>query len=247
MIKKTYNFGQFMALDDKQIKDALDSMKEMPLDELLDLAQAGADYINGQTDAVTTMLDHTRKAIADDRKKTIKRIRQFSEDKARFAADVLENDWFFSEKQQDVFAAQPTRVYVSDILGQLMEANLANQKKFDIQDFMSYDGYARNHKTVSVNFGRMTGKTTAIKKLCGYGDIVFAHSMRWKQELKRVLPVDQNLSILTFNDTQKISFTLGKKINFRVWIDEVSLFKQEEIDAIYAMLASRTTQFILLG
>lgn len=240
MIKKTYNFGQFMALDDTQIKDAL---KDMPLDELLDLAHAGADYIAGQTDSVTTMLDHTRKAIADDRKKTIKRLREFSEEKTRFAADVLQNDWFFGEKQQE----RRSQLYVSDILGQLMEANLANQKKFDIQDFMSYYGYARNHKTVSVNFGRQTGKTTAIKKLCGYGDVIFAHSIGWKQELKRVLPTDQNLSILTFNDMQKLSFTLGKKTNFRVWIDEVSLFNQEEIDAIYAMLASRTTQFILLG
>lgn len=243
MIEKTYNFGQFLALDESQIKDALDSMKHMPLDELLDLAHAGADYIAGQTDAVTTMLEHTRKAIETDRKKTIKRLREFSEDKARFAADVLENDWFFGEKQQE----SSTQLYVSDILGQLMEANLVNQKKFNIQDFMTYEGYAQNHKTVSVNFGRRTGKTTAIKNLCGYGDVVFAHSLGWKKELERFLPANQNLSILTFDDTQKLSFTLGKKNKFRVWIDEASLFNQEEIDAIYAMLASRTTQFILLG
>lgn len=243
MIKKTYNFGQFLALDDTQIKDTLDSMKHLSLDELLNLTLAGVEYITEQTNAAFANANHTRKAIEEDRKKTIKRLREFSEDKARFAADVLQNDWFFGECQEEL----PNQLYVSDVLGQLMEANLVNQKKFNIQDFMSYEGYARNHRTVSVNFGRQTGKTTAIKKLCGYGDVVFAHNAGWKKELARFLPTDRDLSIFTFNDTQQCSFTLGKKNKFRVWIDEASLFKQEEIDAIYAMLASRTTQFILLG
>lgn len=139
-------------------------------------------------------------------------------------------------------------MYVSEILGKLMIANMDNQLAFEIQDYMSPAAYAREFKTIRVNYGRRTGKTTAIKDFVGFGDVVFAHSYLWKRELEKyILPINYNLSVLTYHDTQRLDFTLGKKNNFRVWIDEATLFGEEQIQAVQEMLASRTTQFILLG
>lgn len=38
-----------------------------------------------------------KSAIAADREKTVRRLRQMNEEKARFACDVLQNEWFFGE------------------------------------------------------------------------------------------------------------------------------------------------------
>lgn len=43
--------------------------------------------------------EEVKKAIEKDRAATIKRLRQFSEEKTRFAADTLQNDWFYGEKK----------------------------------------------------------------------------------------------------------------------------------------------------
>lgn len=90
MIEKTYNFGQFMTMNDQQLKDA----QTMPLN----LTMVGAEFISEQTNAVINYAQAIRDAIEADRKNTIKRLREFGEEKTRFAADVLQNDWFFGGK-----------------------------------------------------------------------------------------------------------------------------------------------------
>lgn len=139
-------------------------------------------------------------------------------------------------------------MYVSEILGKLMLANMDNQTKFAIRECDPLYHYAKQFKTVQLDFGRATGKTTAIKEWASAGDIVFAHNTRWKQELIKFLDANnRDITVLTFDDAQRNFSTLSKKNNFRVWFDETGLFGPEQVDFVYVMLASRAKQFILLG
>lgn len=92
MIEKTYDFARIVnTMTEDEIRDAA---RDMELDDLLDLANAGAECVLGQTKTAIANADAVRKAIEADRKKTIKRLRELGEEKSRFAADVLQNEWF---------------------------------------------------------------------------------------------------------------------------------------------------------
>ena len=216
------------------------------ISQLLDQAIQEADNLSTKVDIVTSIV----KSIEQDRKNIIRRLREMNEEKTRFAADVLQNEWFdfgIKQKTPEISIKEKPITYVSDILGKLIEANFALQNlSSSWKDSISAYGYAKDYKTIRVNLGRQTGKTTAIKKFCGYGDIVLAHNNRWKKELQIILPKGQ-VSVYTFEDIQHPRFMLSNKTNYKVWVDETSQWKQEELDSIYTLFASRATQFILLG
>lgn len=88
-----YTMEQIMEMDDGEQYQAF--AKNLSLDELFEYAICASTYVD------KLVSDHTKvmKAIDSDRKNIIKRLRNMGEEKARFAADTLENEWFFGEKK----------------------------------------------------------------------------------------------------------------------------------------------------
>lgn len=87
MTENTLNLGP-IDFSFSQLEKAMDEVKDMSQEELVVNSIKGFDVINFLI----------RDVIEADRKNTIKRLREFSEEKTRFAADVLQNDWFYGEK-----------------------------------------------------------------------------------------------------------------------------------------------------
>lgn len=140
-------------------------------------------------------------------------------------------------------------MYTTDILSKIMKCNMEHQQSLaECKKWMHPYSFAKDHQTIKLGYGRRTGKTTAIKELSGFGDIVFAHSLMWQKELTRYLNAYfRDITVLTYDDIEHRRFKLGKKTGFRVWIDEQSLFKDRQIHAIYNVMAEGAVQFILLG
>ena len=109
----------------------------------------------------------------------------------------------------------------------------------DIKLMLSNLHYAREYCTVTINLGRMTGKTRYIKRYARKGDVVILHDYRQASHWE-----DFKTCLVFANGT--IVDRCGK--DAIIWVDNASLFSKENLLEITRAYCSRQdVTFVFLG
>lgn len=130
------------------------------------------------------------------------------------------------EEHLAVGKALARSVEVCTLIKFATDINFSNRSKWLYEEQMNPEVYAREFKTIHINTGRRSGKTSAIFALGGRRDLVIVHNKATEDRLKNDYPAFRGkISALS---TFITSFEVVQRIeNFdRVWIDEPSLVNQ---------------------
>lgn len=107
---------------------------------------------------------------------------------------------------------------------------------------------AKEVKTVILDAGRQTGKSTLIAKRAKTGDFVIAVNSSIVKILQEQLDFfgAHNVQALTVQQLKTYNNPITHS-DFTVWIDCASFMRKEEIDDIYLFFADKAKRFILIG
>lgn len=146
------------------------------------------------------------------------------------------------------FEILPTPTF-SRVIDAAREMNWLHRKDLqarfpDIRMGLSAFMYAHQYKTVRVELGRQTGKTTYIANEAKEGDVIV---VRTKESalIRGELSTKATL-ISSFGQLVNVpAATL--KYGGTVWIDDANYTTREVRNSIYAIFADNAGQFVLLG
>lgn len=147
---------------------------------------------------------------------------------------------------QPVYNREDHMMTFEDIVSASRAANLDNQASDGAcvrRDFSSRRQYAEEFQTVRIGIGRGVGKTQYICDHATHNDVIIVHSWEAKNwyNPNSCAPV---ISVFSLTH-QNAVFCPPASV---VFVDEVSLMSEREIDAIYERFStSKVEQFVLLG
>lgn len=125
-------------------------------------------------------------------------------------------------------------VLLHKLINDVIKGNFATQQMFShLKRELSIVEFAREYKTVHINIGRQTGKTSTIMSMARPGDVVVVYNDVYVRQL---LSEYNHVQICTVDDIIRSQTSGGrfiKKYNY-VWIDEPGLI--ENINYIYSYI-----------
>ena len=135
---------------------------------------------------------------------------------------------------------------VSELIGRILEKHDALlEQRLHILDYLPKESFNREHATIRLDIGRQTGKTTLICNNATKDDVIICrkivniYEIESARGLRGIFPSSRRVFVPKY-------MTPVSNEGYTVWIDDGSLFGEEELLSIYRMY-SNAKRFIILG
>jgi hypothetical protein len=138
-------------------------------------------------------------------------------------------------------------IYLGEVLDKALEANLERQMVMQSnRAFLPPHSWLKEFATIRLDYGRQTGKTTAIKRRASSRDLV----VQWRGSLSKDFSSEVffNPQVVTLKDLEYPHHKLRGHSYDRIWVDNASMVTDEQLNLVYyhALLCS-AKQIILIG
>jgi hypothetical protein len=104
--------------------------------------------------------------------------------------------------------------------------------------------FAKAFRTAHIGIGRQCGKTWYIARTVKPNDVIVCYNTAVTNEMKE--RVNSYNRMITINVFQVNNLAPTDAVE-TVWIDDASLFSEDQLNQVYNMYASTATRFILIG